>query len=146
MATALARTALRAAGLVLVGTGGAAWVAITQQLRAQHITVPADADHFAGQPVAGPVTAFAQAAAIEKHALKMADGKSYAGLGEEVAAAKRAGDTERASRLAGTREIVLQANLLRASLFTSVLAYGVSALAVGMGVLTGVVAAALPRD
>jgi hypothetical protein len=39
--------------------------------------------------------------------------------------------------------MIMQANFLRASLFTSVLAYGVSALTVGIGVLTGIVGSAL---
>ena len=42
--------------------------------------------------------------------------------------------------------MVLQANLLRASLFTSVLAYGVAALAGGMGILTVLVGATLPKN
>ena len=39
--------------------------------------------------------------------------------------------------------MIMQANFLRASLFTSVLAYGVSALAIGIGVLAGIVGSAL---
>ena len=37
----------------------------------------------------------------------------------------------------------MQGNFVRASLFTSVLAYGVCALVVGLGVLSGATAAAL---
>ena len=60
--------------------------------------------------------------------------------------AQETGDAARVEELAGTRQMVLQANLLRASLFTSVLAYGVAALAGGMGVLTVLVGATLPKN
>jgi len=57
--------------------------------------------------------------------------------------ATQAGDTARAEELAGPRQMIMQANFLRASLFTSVLAYGVSALTVGIGVLCAIVGSAL---
>lgn len=146
MANTLARTAARIASPLLVSAGGAAWVVITQQLKAQKIDVHPDSEKFKGRQVAGPVTAFAQAAVIEKHALGMGGGRTFAQISEEWMEANAAGDTERAAELAGTRETVMQANFLRASLFTSVLAYGVAALTMGMGVLTGLVGGALPRD
>ncbi|SDB83333.1 hypothetical protein GA0111570_104124 [Raineyella antarctica] len=141
-----ARVLLRLASPLLVTAGGAAWVVITQQLKAQKIEVHPDSEKFKGRPVADPITAFAQAAVIEKHALNMGGGRTFAEISEEWMEANAAGDTERAGEIAGTREMVMQANFLRASLFTSVLAYGVSALTVGIGVLTGVIASALPRD
>lgn len=146
MANTLARTACIVASPLLVTAGGAAWVVITQQLKAQKIDVHPDSEQLKGRPVAGPITAFAQAAVIEKHALGMGGGRTFAEISEEWMEANAAGDTERAGELSGTREMVMQANFLRASLFTSVLAYGVAALTVGIGVLTGLVGSALPRD
>lgn len=146
MGNALARLACLVASPVLVAAGGATWALITQQLKEQKITVPASADQFAGRQVVGPITAYAQAAVIEKHSLAMASGRTFAELGEDVQQAKASGDTELAERLTRTRETVMQGNLLRASLFTSVLAYGVAALTMGLGVLTGLLGSALPRD
>lgn len=143
MGNALARTILRLAGPTLIGAGGAAWYVITEQLKAQKVEVHRDSSQLAGRLVAGPVTAFAQAAVIEKHALAMGGGRTFAEISEEWMAATAAGDEARAAELAGTRETVMQANLLRASLFTSVLAYGVAALATGTGVLSCATASAV---
>ncbi|WOQ18622.1 aromatic ring-opening dioxygenase LigA [Raineyella sp. W15-4] len=145
MGNTLARTVLRLASPVLIGAGGAAWYVITEQLKAQKIGVHPDSPNLKGRPVAGPVTAFAQAAVIEKHALNMGGGRTFAEISEEWMEATAAGDTERAAELAGTRETVMQANFLRASLFTSVLAYGVSALTMGIGVLSWATASATHR-
>ncbi|WOP18173.1 aromatic ring-opening dioxygenase LigA [Raineyella sp. LH-20] len=136
MGNALARTLLRLAGPTLIGAGGAAWYVITRELKAQKIEVHPDSPSLQGRPVAGPVTAFAQAAVMEKHALAIGGGRTFAEISEEWIEATEAGDEERAAELSGTRETVMQANLLRASLFTSVLAYGVSALTMGVGVLS----------
>lgn len=144
MGTRLQRAALFTASPLLVVTGAAAWAVITQQLRAQKIEVHKDGPaQLAGKPVAGPVTAFAQAAVIEKHALRMGQGRTFAEVSEEWMEATQAGDTAKAEELAGPRQMIMQANFLRASLFTSVLAYGVSALTVGIGVLCGIVGTAL---
>ncbi|QGF24665.1 aromatic ring-opening dioxygenase LigA [Raineyella fluvialis] len=142
MGNALARVVLRLASPVLISAGGAAWYVITEQLKAQKIEVHPDSPQFKGKPVADPITAFAQAAVIEKHALHMGGGRTFAEISEEWMEANAAGDTERAEELAGTRETVMQANLLRASLFTSVIAYGVSALTMGIGVLAWATASA----
>lgn len=78
----------------------------------------------------------------------MGQGRAFAEISEEWLHATQSGDTARADELAGPRQMIMQANFLRASLFTSVLAYGVSALTVGIGVLTGIVGSALngPND
>lgn len=142
----LQRTACFVASPFLIAAGGATWALITQQLKAQKIEVHRDSPVLAGRPVAGPATAFAQAAVIEKHALGMGSGRTFAEVSEEWMEATSSGDTARAEELAGPRQMIMQANFLRASLFTSVLAYGVSALAVGIGVLTAVVGSSLPTD
>lgn len=148
MGTRVQRTALFTASPLLIATGAAAWAVITQQLKAQKIEVHKDAPNLVGKPVAGPITALTQAGVIEKHALGMGQGRTFAEISEEWMEATQAGDTARAEELAGPRQMIMQANFLRASLFTSVLAYGVSALTAGIGVLCAIVATALrgPRD
>lgn len=143
MGTRLQRAACFVASPVLIAAGSAAWVVITQQLKAQKIEVHHDSPRLAGRPVTGPLTAFTQAAVIEKHALGIGQGRTFAEISEEWLQATQTGDTGRAEELAGSRQMIMQANFLRASLFTSVLAYGVSALTVGIGVLTGIVGSAL---
>lgn len=143
MGTRLQRAALFVASPVLMAAGGGAWAVITQQLRAQKISVHPDSPRLVGKPVAGPLTAFAQAAVIEKHALGMGQGRTFAEISEEWAEATQAGNTARAEELAEPRQMIMQANFLRASLFMSVLAYGVAALTIAMGVLTGIVGSVL---
>jgi hypothetical protein len=107
------------AGLILVGAGVATWLTVRDQLADEHITVSEDADHFAGDKVDGPFTAYSQAQTIEKHALEASGGLTYAQLPQ---------DDPR-------RDTVMTASFLRASLFTSVVAFGVAALAAGLGLI-----------
>jgi hypothetical protein len=107
-------------GALLILVGVIAWIGVTNQLTAEKITIPDDAAYFAGQQVTGPFTAFVQADTINRHALEASDGKTYAELDQDDP----------------VRSTVMQASFLRASLFTSVVAYGVSLFAVGVGVLT----------
>lgn len=112
------------AGALLMATGGFTWGLITSNLAAERIVVSEDASMLAGKPVKGPFTAFAEAQIINEHALKATDGKTYAELDRDDP----------------VRNTAMNASFLRASLFTSVLAYGVSAMAMGTGlvmVLTG---------
>ena len=107
------------AGLVLILAGGVTWGMVRGQLADEKITVAEDAASFAGAQVTGPLEAFAQAAIINKHALEASEGKTYAELDRE--------DPVRAT--------VMNGSFLRASLFTSVIAFGVAAFAIGMGIL-----------
>src|SRR5262245_47980946 len=107
------------AGVIFAVAGVAAYVVVQQTLSDQKITVSDDADMFAGKDVAGPFTAYAQANVIGKHAKEIAGGKTYAELPQD--------DPNRAT--------VMNASFLQASLFTSVVAFGVSAMAAVMGVL-----------
>lgn len=143
MSKTISRAILATASPVLVASGAAAWGMITKQLKDQKITVHPDSAKLGGKPVAGPVTAFEQANVVGAHAEHIGGGRTFAELSEEYMGALGSGDQEKAEQLAGPREQVMQANFVRASLFTSVLAYGVSALVVGMGVVTGAAAAAL---
>jgi hypothetical protein len=107
-------------GALLILVGVIAWIGVTTQLTAENITIPDDASAFQGQQVTGPLTAWVQADVINHHALEASDGKTYAELDQD--------DPVRAT--------VMQASFLRASLFTSIVAYGVSLFAVGVGVLS----------
>ena len=105
-------------GAVLAVAGVGTWIVVTNQLSAENITVSQDADHFAGQTVSNPWTAYAQAQVINKHALEASGGKTYAEMAQD--------DPK--------RQTVMTASFLRASLFTSVVSYGVALMAVALGV------------
>ncbi|WP_250505277.1 hypothetical protein [Bowdeniella massiliensis] len=122
-------------GIIFVGAGATTWGMVTSQLSAENITVPKDADMLAGKKVGGPFTAYAQAQIINKHALAGANGLTYAELGAKAREAEEAGDTAAAEQFTEQRVTAMNGSFLRASLFTSVLAYGVSALVIGLGLL-----------
>jgi len=107
------------AGLIMIIAGGITWGSVSSHLADENITVSEDAANFAGQPVTTPWAAFAQADIINEHALKATGGKTYAELDQD--------DPVRAT--------AMNASFLRASLFTSVVAFGVAALVMGLGVL-----------
>jgi ABC-type antimicrobial peptide transport system permease subunit len=107
------------AGAIMLVAGVVTYVVVANTLSDEHITVSEDADRFAGDPVDGPLTAYAQAEVIQDHALEAGGGLTYAQLPQ---------DDPR-------RDTVMTASFLRASLFTSVVAFGVAALVVGLGVL-----------
>jgi len=107
------------AGIVMILAGLGVWVVVSQTLADEEITVSEDASMFAGQQVTGPFTAYAQAEVINKHALEASEGQTYAQLEQDDP----------------TRETVMNASFLRASLFTSVVAFGVCALVIGLGIL-----------
>lgn len=122
-------------GLVAIGGGVATWAMVTTQLSAENITVPKDSTLTPGAKVQDPITAYAQAEIINHHALTASGGKTYAELGAMITEAKTAGDTAKVDELTVTRNTLMNASFLRASLFTSVLAYGVSLLVMGLGVM-----------
>jgi len=148
------------AGLLMIVAGGVTWGLVQTQLKAEHITVaavtPANPGRLAGKDVAGPFTAYAQANAINEHALEGAGGKTYAQIGADATALKAklkaagASDADIATNpdvmaLAATRTTTMNGSFLRASLFTSVVAFGVAALVIGLGVLFGLLGFALVR-
>ena len=107
-------------GVALIIVGIVVWVMVSSQLRAENITIPDDAMAFQGQTVAGPFTAFVQADIIQQHALHASEGKTYAELAQD--------DPVRAT--------MMNASFLRESLFTSVVSFGVSVFAMGVGILS----------
>lgn len=130
------------AGLVMIVAGAVTWGLITSNLAEQNITVAQDSPMLPGDKVNGPFSAFAEAQIINEHAKKATNGQTYAELGAQVRAAEEAGDTAKAEELQAQRTTSMNASFLRASLFTSVVSYGVAALVIGMGVLMLVIGAA----
>jgi hypothetical protein len=108
------------AGAVLLVGGAATWYTVSDQLAAENITVTDDASCQAGQAVNGPLEAYCMAEIINKHALEATGGKTYAQLDREDP----------------LRQVASSASFLRASLFTSVVAFGVAAFAMGVGILS----------
>lgn len=115
------------AGAVLALSGAVTYATVSQTLSDERITVSEDAAHFAGDDVNGPFTAYSQAQTIEKHAMEASGGKTYAELGREDP----------------VRVTVMNGSFLRASLFTSVVSFGVAAMAFGIGILFVIVGWAL---
>lgn len=106
-------------GVILIASGVGTWVMVSNTLSEQNITVADDADCRAGAPVAGPYEAYCQAKVIEKHTLEATGGKTYAELDREDP----------------LREVAMNSSFLQASLFTSIVAFGVAGLAALSGVL-----------
>ncbi|AEE45235.1 hypothetical protein [Cellulomonas fimi] len=105
-------------GVVFIVAGGVTWGAVASNLAAEKITVSDDATAFQGELVDTPWEAWVQADIINTHALAETDGQTYAELDREDPA----------------RQTVMTASFLRASLFTSVVAFGVALLVFGVGV------------
>jgi len=115
------------AGVVMIAAGAVTYYIVHRELADEHIVVSDDAETNAGEPVEGPFTAYSQAMVIKQHALEIGEGKTYAELPQD--------DPK--------RDTVMTASFLRASLFTSVVAFGVAALVMGLGVLFILVGLAL---
>jgi hypothetical protein len=106
-------------GILMILAGGVTYYMVHTELKSAKITVAPDASMLAGDNVDGPFSAYAEAEIIDQHALKATGGKTYAELGREDP----------------LRQTAMSASFLRASLFTSVVAFGVAAMAMGMGLV-----------
>lgn len=106
-------------GAVLIVGAAATWWMVSDTLASQRITVSEDADCAAGSVVRGPWSAFCQARVIDAHTLEITGGKTYAELDRDDPA----------------RQTAMNSSFLQASLFTSVLAFGVAGLAALAGVM-----------
>jgi len=106
-------------GALAIVVGATVYVIVRNTLSDQHITVASDAPFAAGQEVKGPITAYAQAMALNDHALDAGGGKTYAELDQD--------DPRRTT--------VMTADFLQASLYTSVVAFGVAILIAVLGVM-----------
>jgi hypothetical protein len=118
---------LMVAGIVMLAAGATTWFTVQNQLADERITVSEDADWFAGQKIDGPLTAYAETQIIERHALEASGGKTYAELDREDPA----------------RQTVMNGSFLRASLFTSVVSFGIAGMAMGLGVIIALIGYAL---
>ncbi len=120
------------AGVIMIILGSYSYYLVHRELADEHIVVSDDAETLAGDDVDGPFSAYSEATIIKVHAADIADGQTYAQL----------------ERDDPRREQVMTSSFLRASLFTSVVAFGVAALVVALGVLfilVGVAILALDR-
>lgn len=114
-------------GVVMAIAGIITWVVVSTTLADQKITVAEDANCAAGDGVNGPISAYCQADIIDQHTLDITGGKTYAELERD--------DPNRA--------VAMDSAFLQASLFTSVVAFGVSAMAVVLGVVLTLIGLAL---
>ena len=110
-------------GIVMALAGVATWFVVSNTLSEQHIVVSDDADCQAGKDVNGPYSAYCQARVIDKHTEEITGGKTYAELDRE--------DPNRA--------IAADSAFLQASLFTSVVAFGVALMAVVVGAVLALI-------
>lgn len=131
------------AGIVMIVAGAVTWGMVSSQLAEENITVPADARAFAGNEVRGPLTAYFQADTINMHAMAATGGVTYAELGTLVNQANEAGDEEAAAEFQAQRDLVMNGSFLRASLFTSVVSFGIAALVMGLGLMFALIGWAL---
>ena len=104
--------------LLIIGSIGT-WILVSTTLSDQNITTSDDAVCLADTEVNGPFSAFCQARTIDRNVREITGGLTYAELPR---------DDER-------RATAQNAAFLQASLFTSVLSFGVAAMAFGMGVI-----------
>lgn len=116
-------------GVVMIVAGAVTYYLVHDELKAARVTVADDASFLAGDLVDGPFSAYSQAMIIDKHALESTDGKTYAELDREDP----------------LRQTAMSASFLRASLFTSVLAFGVAFMAMALGLLYVLIGLALVR-
>jgi hypothetical protein len=115
-ASAIASIAI---GALLIVAGIGTWVLVSNTLGDQNITVSEDASCLAGDEVNGPFSAYCEAKVIDKHALEATGGLRYSELDREDP----------------LRAVAQSAAFLQASLFTSIVAFGVAGMAILIGVL-----------
>lgn len=106
-----------------------AWLTVRSQLAAERIRIPDTAGHLAGRAVRDPLSAFWETEVIRRVTLKATGGRTYGELDEDDPIARMA----------------MESSLLRSSLFTSILAFGVAAAEMAQGVALVVIGAALLR-
>ena len=105
-------------GAVMVIAGAVTYAQVSSTLSNERIVVSEDAC-LGGSTVSGPFAAYCEAQIIETHALEATGGKTYAELDREDP----------------LRQVAMNGSFLRASLFTSVVAFGVAAMAIGVGIV-----------
>lgn len=131
------------AGIFLASAGIGAWCLVRKQLRDEEITVPGNAPALAGKPVQGPVSAYVEAQVIKGNAERSAGGRTFADISTALRHVEQGSDEEK--ELRGQSAALSTAAGLRTSLMTSVLAFGVSAFAAGLGLFLTLAGARLRR-
>jgi hypothetical protein len=114
-------------GALMMVAGVVTWVVVSTTLAEQEIVVSDDAPCLAGDEVNGPFSAYCQAEIINTHTLAATDGQTYAQLDQEDP----------------LRETAMTSAFLQSSLFTSVVAFGVAALAFVLGAVQLMIGLAL---
>jgi ABC-type sugar transport system permease subunit len=114
-------------GIVMAIAGIITWVVVSTTLEDQKITVADDANCAAGDNVNGPISAYCQADIIAHHTLDITGGKTYAELAQDDP----------------TRATAMDSAFLQASLFTSVVAFGVAGMAFVLGIVLTLIGFAL---
>jgi hypothetical protein len=105
-------------GVLLILGGIGTWAMVSATLAEQRIEIPEDGC-LAGRTVRGPLTAYCQADVIQAHTLEATGGLTYAEMDR---------DDPR-------REVAMNSAFLQSSLFTSIVAFGVAAMAIAIGLL-----------
>lgn len=106
-------------GVLFIVGGVGTWIMVSNTLAEQKIVVADDAPCLAGDDVDGPFSAFCQARVINDHTLEATGGLTYAELDRDDP----------------LRAVAQNSAFLQASLFTSVVAFGVAGMAIVMGIL-----------
>jgi len=114
----IASTASIVLGVLFIVAALGTALMVRSELADQQIVTPDDAC-LPGREVKGPFTAYCQAEIIDEHAREITGGLTYAEL----------------ERDDPRRETAMQASFLRSSLYTSVVAFGIAAMAAAMGLL-----------
>ncbi len=114
-------------GIIMAIAGVVTWAVVSTTLADQKITVADDANCAAGDDVNGPISAYCQADIIDHHTKDITGGRTYAELDRE--------DPNRAT--------AMDSAFLQASLFTSVVAFGVSGMAFVLGIVLTLIGFAL---
>ena len=114
-------------GIIMAIAGVTTWVVVSSTLSDQKITVSDDANCAAGDDVNGPISAYCQADIIDHHTLEITGGKTYAELEQDDP----------------NRPVAMDSAFLQASLFTSVVAFGLSAMAFVLGIVLTLIGFAL---
>ena len=141
-----------AASVYTIGRGFDAKDQIRDELVAQNIVTPDDAS-IPGQRVDSIATAQSMANIIEKHALESTGGLTYAEMGRFATPdGDPAGTSDETKALVGEdgrpvpnalRNTAFQSATLQTSLYTSIMAFNVADLVLGLGLMIGVLGLAV---
>jgi hypothetical protein len=106
-------------GVVEVLIGAAAWVMVSKRLADEKIVVPGSARWFPNRTVRDPLTALEEAEVVRGITLKATGGRTYGEMAADDPKARMA----------------LDASLIRSSLFTAILAFGIAAMQIALGLV-----------